>query len=38
MSWDRNKQNMDAYCLEVRKLKNKFYGAEFLHVVRRPLT
>jgi hypothetical protein len=24
-SWDRNK-NMDAYCLEVRKLENKFYG------------
>jgi hypothetical protein len=26
-SWDRNKENMDAYCLEVRKL-------EFHHVVR----
>jgi ribonuclease HI len=23
-SWDRNKENMDAYCLEVRKLENKF--------------
>jgi hypothetical protein len=22
-SWDRNKENMDAYCLEVRKLENK---------------
>jgi ribonuclease HI len=33
-SWDRNKQNMDAYCLQVRKLKNKFYGLEFHHVVR----
>jgi hypothetical protein len=32
-SWDRNK-NMDAYCLEVRKLENKFYGPEFHHVVR----
>jgi ribonuclease HI len=32
-SWDRNK-NMDTYCLEVRKLKNKFYGLEFHHVVR----
>jgi hypothetical protein len=32
-SWDRNKENMDAYCLEVRKLKNKFYGLEFHHVV-----
>jgi hypothetical protein len=25
---------MDTYCLEVRKLKNKFYGLEFHHVVR----
>jgi hypothetical protein len=25
---------MDAYCLEVCKLKNKFYGLEFHHVVR----
>jgi hypothetical protein len=33
-SWDRNKENMDAYCLEVRKLENKFYGLEFRHVVR----
>jgi ribonuclease HI len=33
-SWDRNKENMDAYCLEVRKLENKFYGHEFHHVVR----
>jgi ribonuclease HI len=24
-SWDRNKENTDAYCLEVRKLENKFY-------------
>jgi hypothetical protein len=32
-SWDRNKENMDAYCLEVRKLKNKFYGLEFHHIV-----
>jgi ribonuclease HI len=34
MSWDRNKENMDAYCLEVCKLENKFYGLEFHHVVR----
>jgi ribonuclease HI len=34
MSWDRNKGNMDAYCLEVRKLENKFYGLEFHHIVR----
>jgi ribonuclease HI len=33
-SWDRNKENMDAYCLEVRKLENKFYSLEFHHVVR----
>jgi ribonuclease HI len=32
-SWDRNRENMDAYCLEVRKLENKFYGLEFHHVV-----
>jgi ribonuclease HI len=32
-SWDRNKENMDACCLEVRKLENKFYGLEFHHVV-----
>jgi hypothetical protein len=25
---------MDAYCLEVRKIENKFYGLEFHHVVR----
>jgi ribonuclease HI len=28
-SWDRNKENMDAYCFEVHKLENKFYGLEF---------
>jgi ribonuclease HI len=33
-SWDHNRENMDAYCLEVRKLKNKFYGFKFHHVVR----
>jgi ribonuclease HI len=33
-SWDRNKENMDAYCLEVRKLENKLYGLEFHHVIR----
>jgi ribonuclease HI len=32
-SWDRNKENMDAYCLEVCKHENKFYGLEFHHVV-----
>jgi hypothetical protein len=24
---------MDAYCLEVRKIENKFYGLEFHHIV-----
>jgi hypothetical protein len=33
-SWDRNKENMDAYSLEVCKLENKFYGLEFHHIVR----
>jgi hypothetical protein len=33
-SWDRNKENMDAYCLEVSKLENKLYGLEFHHIVR----
>jgi hypothetical protein len=33
-SWDRNKENMDAYFLEVRKLENKLYGLEFHHIVR----
>jgi ribonuclease HI len=33
-SWDRNKENMDAYYLEVCKLENKFHGLEFHHVVR----
>jgi hypothetical protein len=32
-SLDRNKENMDTYCLEVCKLENKFYGLEFHHVV-----
>jgi ribonuclease HI len=31
---DCNKENMDTYLLEVRKLENKFYGLEFHHVVR----
>jgi ribonuclease HI len=25
-SWVRNKENMDAYGLEVRKIESKFYG------------
>jgi ribonuclease HI len=31
---DRNEENMDAYCLEVHKLENKFYGIKFHNVVR----
>jgi ribonuclease HI len=33
-SWDRNKENMDAYYLEVQKLENKLCGLEFHHIVR----
>jgi hypothetical protein len=33
-SWGRNKENMDAYYLEVYKLENKFYGLEFHHIIR----
>jgi ribonuclease HI len=33
-SWDRNKENTNAYYLEVCKLEKKFYGLEFHHVVR----
>jgi hypothetical protein len=32
-SWEHNKENMDAYCLEVCKLENQFYGLKFHHVV-----
>jgi hypothetical protein len=32
-SWDPNKENMNAYCLEIRKLENKYYSLEFHHVV-----
>jgi ribonuclease HI len=27
-------ERMDAYCAQIRKLENKFYGLEFHHVVR----
>ena len=33
-SWDHNKENMDADCLEVCKLENKLYGLELHHVIR----
>src|SRR5579871_6910337 len=32
--WDRNAENMDAYCEEVRKLEKNFYGLELHHVIR----
>jgi hypothetical protein len=32
--WDYNKEMMDAYVQEVRKLENKFSGLEVHHVVR----
>jgi ribonuclease HI len=32
--WDCNKEIMDAYVQEVRKLENKFFGLEVHHVIR----
>src|SRR6185503_19832058 len=32
--WDLNKEIMDAYIAEIRKLENKFSGLEIHHVVR----
>jgi hypothetical protein len=32
--WDCANEHMDAYCAQIRKLENKFYGLEFHHVVR----
>jgi ribonuclease HI len=31
--WDCTKNNMDAYCAEVRKLEKNFQGLEILHVL-----
>jgi hypothetical protein len=31
--WDINKDTMDAYITEIRKLENKFSGLEIHHVV-----
>jgi hypothetical protein len=31
--WDCNKETMDAYVQEVRKLENKFSGLEVHHVL-----
>jgi len=30
--WNKTKENMDAYCVEVRKLEKNFLGLEFHHV------
>jgi ribonuclease HI len=32
--WDINKDTMDAYIMEIRKLENKFSGLEIHHVIR----
>jgi ribonuclease HI len=32
--WDINKDTMDAYVVEIRKLENKFSGLEIHHVIR----
>jgi ribonuclease HI len=32
--WDYNKETMDAYVQEVRKMENKFSGLEVHHVIR----
>jgi ribonuclease HI len=32
--WDINKDTMDAYVAEIRKLENKFSGLEIYHVIR----
>jgi ribonuclease HI len=32
--WDINKDTMDAYVMEIRKLEKKFSGLEIHHVVR----
>jgi ribonuclease HI len=32
--WDINKDTMDAYVMEIRKLENKFSGLEIHHVIR----
>ena len=32
--WSSSSDRMDAYCAEIRKLKGKFYGIEYHHVVR----
>jgi ribonuclease HI len=31
--WNINKDTMDAYVMEIRKVENKFSGLEIIHVV-----
>ena len=31
--WSCSSEKMDAYCAKIRKLKGKFYGIEYHHVV-----
>jgi ribonuclease HI len=31
--WHYTSEKMDAYCAQIRKLENKFYGLEFHHVL-----
>ena len=32
--WSCSSEKMDAYCAEIRKLKEKFYGIKYHHVVQ----
>jgi ribonuclease HI len=32
--WDMTSEKMNAYCKEIRKLEDKFYGIEYTYVVR----
>jgi hypothetical protein len=32
--WDVNRDTMDAYVMEIRKLESKFLGLEIHHVIR----
>jgi len=32
--WDTTHEKMDLYCKEIHKLEAKFYGVEYIHVVR----
>ena len=32
--WDTTSEKMDAYCKSIRKLEGKFYGIEYIHMIR----